>query len=90
MTVATFNRVTERPYLSGTIWIVSAEWRGGHDQRVFRLENIHVDASSAHADWERLTPDSHNRALGRADNFDSGFVRHPIRIFQEFRAGERP
>lgn len=75
------NRVTEQPPLPSEFWIVSAEWRGGHDSRKFLLENIHTTRKAAQADWERLTPQAHNQAHNKPDNFNAGFVRHSIRHF---------
>jgi len=77
------NRVTEKPRTGGTIWIVSAEWRGGHDQRKFLLENVHRSHAEALVDWERLTPENHARNFGLPPDADRGFVRHPIRVFKE-------
>lgn len=78
-----FNRVTEKPRIGKAMWLVSAEWRGGHDRRLFRLDNLHHSEVEAKADWDRLTLENHNKGLGNAEDFDAGFVRHPIRKFIE-------
>lgn len=79
-----WNRVTEKPSVpaGATLWLVSAEWRGGHDGRIIRLQNIHLSEISAREDWERLTPEAHNQKFGFADGEDHGFVRHPMRAFR--------
>ncbi len=82
--MADWNRVTERgPRVGSALWLVSAEWRGGHDNRVIRLDNIHQTEAAAQADWERLTPENHNAACRHPAWADCGFVRHPIRMFVE-------
>lgn len=75
------NSVTEKPLLPNTFWVVTAEWRGGDNQRKIQLENIHYSEKSALADWERLTKENHNRSYNREPDYDSGFVRHPLRKF---------
>jgi hypothetical protein len=75
------NLVTEKQLLPKTFWVVSAEWRGGHNQRKIQLENIHFSRKAALADWEKLTKENHNLPYKRAPDYDSGFVRHPIRKF---------
>ena len=82
--MADWNRVTEKPHPTGpTLWLVSAEWRGGHDKRVIRLHNIYTSESHAQSDWDRLTPERHNEQYGRDADYDAGFVRFPIRVFRE-------
>lgn len=77
------NRVTEKAWSGDRLWLVSAEWRGGHDKRPFKLENIYRDEASAKAAYDYLTTENHNANLGRSADYDSKFVRHPIRVFQE-------
>lgn len=82
--MADWNRVTEQSHPSSDkLWLVSAEWRGGHDRRVIRLHNIYCSEREARADWERLTPENHNRQYGRPLDFDAGFARLPLRVFKE-------
>lgn len=75
------NRVTEKPVLPNTLWVVTAEWRGGHNQRKIQLENVHYSEKSARADWEKQTKEHHNLAYKLDPDYDSGFVRHPLRKF---------
>jgi hypothetical protein len=75
------NRVTEKPVLPNTFWVVTTEWRGGHDQRKVQLENIHYSEKAALADWEKQTVERHNLSYGREPDYDSGFERHPLRKF---------
>jgi hypothetical protein len=79
--VADRNNVTEKQVLPNTFWVVTAEWRGGCDDRKIQLENIHFSQKAAFADWERLTKENHNLSYKRDPDYDSGFVRHPIRKF---------
>ena len=82
--MAEFNRVTEKTRNHAReLWIVSAEWHGGHDRRLFRLENVHFSESAARADFNQLTAEKHNTDLGRPADFDSGFKRLPMRHFRE-------
>lgn len=76
------NRVTEQGILPDEFWMVSAEWRGGHDRRKFHLENLHLTEKAARADWERLTPENHNTQHNRPIEYDAGFVRRPIKHFR--------
>ncbi len=75
------NHVTEKQVLPNTFWVVSAEWRGGHNQRKIQLENIHYSQKSALADWEKQTKENNNLSYKRDPDYDSGFVRHPLRKF---------
>ena len=75
------NNLTEKQLLPNTFWVVTAEWRGGYNDRKIQLENIHFSQKAALADWEKLTKENHNLAHRRAPDYDSGFVRHPIRKF---------
>jgi hypothetical protein len=78
-----FNRVTTNSRLPGKIYVVSAEWLGGNDRQRVTLENIYPDESSAVVKWQGLTAEAHNRSYNRPDDYDDGFVRHPIRVFSE-------
>jgi hypothetical protein len=75
------NRVTEKQVLPNTFWVVTTEWRGGHDQRKVQLENIHYSEKAALADWEKQTKEKHNSSYNFELDYDSGFVRHPLRKF---------
>ncbi len=75
------NRVTEKQVLPNTFWVVTTEWRGGHDQRKVQLENIHYSEKAALADWEKQTKEKHNSSYNLELDYDSGFVRHPLRKF---------
>lgn len=81
------NSVTEKQILPNTFWVVTSEWRGGHNQRKIQLENIHYSEKSALADWEKQTKEHHNRSYSQDPDYDSGFVRHPLRKFtgKEYR-----
>lgn len=80
--MADWNRVTERPLPARTIWMVSAEWRGGHDMRIFRVDNIYEDEKTARAEWADMTPENHSSAFGLPIGTDGGFKRHPLREYQ--------
>lgn len=67
------NRVTEQPLLPNEFWVVSAEWKAGHDKRRVQLENIHTTEKAALKDWERIDPESRT---------ETDFKRHPIRHFR--------
>ena len=67
------NRVTERPILPDEFWVVTAQWRGGHNKRPIRLENIHFTEKAARKDWGRLDP---------AKREETEFRRHPLRHFK--------
>lgn len=75
------NRVTEQPLLPDEFWIVSAEWKGGHNNRRIQLENIHTSEKAARADWQRLDP---------ATRTETGFKRHPLRHFRTLEQDSRP
>ena len=81
-----FNKVTEKPFLGPQMWLVSAEWRGGHDRRVIRLMNLHDTLAAAETEWDSLTVEAHRRDYSQPADFDPGFLRHPIRMFREFPA----
>ena len=81
--MARFNSVTEKAAIGPSLWLVSAEWRGGHDRRVFRLSNLHETEAAAKADWDRLTVENHRKSYGQPEDFDPGFARLPLRKFQE-------
>lgn len=81
---ALFSRITERPHVVSTsLWLVAAEWRGGHDKRVIRLQSIFGSEADAIAAWNALTPENHNIKHGKPVDYDSGFVRLPLRRFDE-------
>jgi hypothetical protein len=75
------NNVTEKQVLPNTFWVVTSEWRGGHNQRKIQLENIHYSEKAALADWEKQTKEKHNSSYNLELDYDSGFVRHPLRKF---------
>lgn len=75
------NSVTEKPILPNTFWVVTTEWRGGHDKRKLQLENIHYSEKAARSDWEKQTKERHNLSYNQEPDYDSGFVRHPLRKF---------
>ena len=81
--MADWNRVTEKPHPGDTLWLVTADWRGGHNQRTIRLHNIYTNEKEALAEWEQLTAENHNLRCGYLSDFDSGFKRFPIRVFKE-------
>lgn len=81
------NRVTSGDLAGDRLWLVSAEWRAGHDRRRVRLENVYDTEAAAQTKWECLTPEAHNAAYGFPQDFDAGFVRHPIRVFAAMREG---
>ena len=85
--MADWNRVTEHAHIpeAATLWLVAAEWRGGHDLRVLRLHNIHLSKSAAVAEWERLTPENHNAQYSFPQGTDRGFIRLPLRQFSEVK-----
>lgn len=47
------NRVTEKP-TGAEIWLVTVNWRGGHDRRVITLENQFTTEAEAEAEAEVL------------------------------------
>lgn len=55
-----FNRVTEHPPVKDELWLVSATWRGGHDSRLFRLDNLFGTQDAALADYRRLCENQSN------------------------------
>lgn len=75
------NIVTEKTILPNTFWVVTAEWRGGHNQRKIQLENIYFSEKAARTNWEKLTKERHNEHYNLAPDYNSGFVRHPLRKF---------
>ena len=77
------NRVVTGTATPSALWLVVAEWRGGHDKQVFSVQNIHTDEKAARADWERLTPENHNVQHGYPADYDAGFKCHPLRCFKE-------
>lgn len=79
--MAEFNRVTEQQFAGKDLWIVAAEWRGGHNRRVIRLENIFFSNGEALAAWESQTAENHNMKHGLPADYDAGFVRHPLRQY---------
>ncbi|MDR7101432.1 hypothetical protein [Croceicoccus sp. BE223] len=76
-----FDRKGGKSPLPETIWLVVAEWKGGHDRRDFRLINTYTNEKVARAAWDELTPERHNRVCGFPVDFDAGFVRHPMRRY---------
>ena len=83
MTKTLMNCVTEKPKTKDALWLVSAEWLGGHDKRKFVLENVFKSLEEAEKAWARLTPENHAKSYGYAPNAECGFLRHPIRVFKE-------
>ena len=82
--MADWNRVTDKPHpKTNTLYLVTAEWRGGHDRKTIRVHNIFCEKTEALANWEQLTAKNHNKRYGLAPNFDAGFVRLPVRVFYE-------
>lgn len=77
--------VTEKPFYGSDLWLVSAEWRGGHDRRVIRLQEVFGNKSAAQARWDELTPERHNKLFLKPEGFDAGFIRHQIRHFVEVK-----
>lgn len=71
------NRVTEGSLLPDEFWLVSAEWKGGHNLRRIQLENIHTTEAEAIKDWQRLEPEART---------ETDFKRHPIRHFRALEA----
>ena len=55
--------------------------------RLLQKKNIHYSEKSARADWEKRTKEHHNLAYKLDADYDSGFVRHPLRKFtgKEYR-----
>jgi hypothetical protein len=86
--MADWNRITEKPHPApnSKMWLVSAEWRGGHDRRIFRLHNIFLDEKSAVVEWEKLTPERFKMFYNKKDaDAETTFVRFPIRCFDEMK-----
>lgn len=54
-----YNHVTERGRHTGSLWLVEATWRGGHDKRPFVLTNGYASAKDAQDAFQRLLSNPH-------------------------------